>query len=316
MAMPNVLITPAEACDAWDELKEELGSSEEVVLTHGQVDDVARFAGLLAQADGAILGLERVDDQVLGSSTPLKVISRFGVGYDAIDLGALRERSIRLTNTPGCQPPAVARQTVAFLLAITFNLAENSRRLKLGEWVRVPNGSCEDTTLGIVGIGTVGREVASLALALGYRVVAYNRSPFSGNQVEVASSLEDLIQRSDVVTIHVALNSETRGLISGEALRWLEGKSLINTARGGIVSEREVLKALNDGTLLYYATDVFEIEPIGGISSELARHERVICTPHVAAMDPATARAMLKQAINNIRYCLVGADEKVNAYVL
>ena len=127
--------------------------------------------------------------------------------------------------------------------------------------------------------------------------------------------MKDLIQRSDVVSIHVALNPKTRGLISGEVLGWLHGKSLINTARGGIVSEEEVLEALNDGGLQYYATDVFEVEPIGGISGELARHERVICTPHVAAMDAATARSMLRQAFNNVTYCLAGDHEKVKAYV-
>ena len=314
--MPKVLITPAEACDAWDELVGELGSSGDVILTHGQVDDRARLTELLAQVDGVILGLERVDSDNLGNDPSLKIISRFGVGYDAIDQDALRERGIRLSNTPGCQPPAVARQAVAFLLAITFKLAENSRRLKQGEWLRVPNGSCEDTTLGIIGMGAVGREVASLARALGYRVTAYNRSPFAMDGVQVAGSLGELVQGSDVVSVHVPLNAETRGMISGEVIGWLEGKSLINTARGGIVSEGEVLRALTEGTLNYYATDVYEVEPIGGVSGELAKHERVICTPHVAAMDPATARLMLRQAFNNVIYSLEGVHEKVKAYVL
>ena len=146
--MVKILITPAEACQAWDQLKGEIVSSAQAVLTYGQIDDPKRLEELLAQVDGAILGLERVDHRTLASSS-VKVISRFGVGYDAIDLDVLRERGIRLTNTPGCQTSAVARQTIAFLLAITFNLSENARRLKRKEWMRISNRSCTETTLGI-----------------------------------------------------------------------------------------------------------------------------------------------------------------------
>lgn len=317
--MTKILVTPLEACNAWEGMREELGSlrpDAEVVLTHGQVDDESRLADLLAQVDGAILGLERVDAKALSGATALRVISRFGVGYDAIDLEVLRERHIRLAITRGTQHPAVARQTIAFLLAITFNLPGHARRMRSGEWLRVPNMSCGDTTIGIVGMGAVGREVAALAGALGFRVLAYSRSPFSVEHAAAAASLKELIERSDVVILNVALNAETRGLISGEVLSWLAGKSLINTARGAIVSEPDVLRALDSGELSCYAADVFREEPLSGISQDLAKHDRVLCTPHVGAMDPATARLMLRRAFENAINCLAGADDKVEAYVL
>ena len=312
----KILITPAEACVAWEDLAGEFASNVKIHLTHGQVDDSASLSKLLEENDGVILGLEPINGEVLGSSDTLKIVSRFGVGYDAVDLGALKERGIRLSNTPGCQYAAVARQTIAFLLAITFNLPEHGRRLKTGEWARSSNRSCEETVLGIAGMGGIGREVASLAVGLGFPVIGYNRSPFSIENVATAESIKDLVRRSDVVSIHLPLNSETRGLFSSEVLNWLEGKSLINTARGGIASEEDVLQALTRGTLQYYASDVFEVEPIGGISRELVEHPRVISTPHVAAMDPATARRMVRQAYNNIRHCLAGEHEMVNSYVL
>ena len=312
----RILITPAEACHVWDRVKAELGGDFDPILTHGQVDDPERLSDLLGGADAAILGLERVADSVLGPSPRVRIISRFGVGYDAIDLEALKKRGIRLTNTPGCMTHAVARQTIAFLLAITFNLIEHNRRLKRGEWVRTPNGSCSETTLGIVGMGAVGREVAHLARVLGFNVAAFSRSHALCEGVLASESLKELIQWSDVVSLHVALTPETHEMISGEVIDWLSGKSLINTARGGLVAERQILEALTEGHLRYYATDVFAVEPVAGISRELVLHERVICTPHVGAMDRATARLMLRQAVSNAVNCLAGCDDGVNAYVL
>ncbi|MFQ5804155.1 MAG: NAD(P)-dependent oxidoreductase [Candidatus Methylomirabilales bacterium] len=312
----KILVTPAEACRAWDHVRLELGLEFAPILTHGQVEDPQQLAHLLSGVDAAILGLERVDASVLRSSSHLKVISRFGVGFDAIDLDELKGRGIRLTNTPGCMAYAVARQTIAFLLAITFNLFDHNRRLKEGSWVRMPNGSCSETTLGIVGMGAVGREVAELARPLGYRVASFGRSRSSYEGVDRSESLKDLIHQSDVVSLHVPLALETHELISGAVVGWLSGKSLINTSRGGLVSEEQILNALNEGLLRYYATDVFSVEPIRDVSKELARHERVICTPHVGAQDPVTARWMLRQAVSNAVNCLTGLHEVVNAYVL
>jgi D-3-phosphoglycerate dehydrogenase len=285
-------------------------------LTYGQVQDPRKLADLLVRVDAAVLGVERVDAAVLDAAARLKIISRFGVGFDAIDLEALKRKGIRLAITRGCMGAAVARQTLAFLLSITFNLLDHNRRLKQGRWERFPNRSCSEMTLGVVGMGEVGGEVACLARALGYTVVAYSRSRSNVEGVSFAGSPRELILNSDVVSLHLRLTAETREMVSGEVLNWLTGKSLINTARGGLVSEIQVLEALNAGRLCYYATDVFESEPIQGISQELARHERVICTPHVAAMDPATAGRMLRRALENATNCLGGLHGEVNSYVL
>lgn len=246
----------------------------------------------------------------------MKVISRFGLGYDAIDLEALRRKGIRLAISRGCMPYAVARQTVGFLLSITFNFIEHYLALNQGKWLRTANRSCSDTMLGILGMGAVGREVARIAGLLGYRVAAYSRSMATCEGLFIADSFKNLVQQSDIISLHVPLTPGTRELISGEVLGWLSGKSLINTARGGLVSERQILDALNAGLLRYYATDVFSVEPIGAISKELAAHERVICTPHVGAFDRVTARLMLRQAVSNAIHCLNGRHEAVNAYVL
>jgi len=310
------LITPIEACRAWEEAGDGIGPGITPIFTYGEVKDASRIAQLFAGVEAVILGVERIDESVLHSCTRLKIISRFGIGYDAIDLEALQRRQIRLAITRGCMPYAVARQTIAFLMAMTFNLFDHNRRLKEGEWARIANSSCPELTLGIVGLGSVGREVAMLARALGYNVAAFNRSPARCEGVYISGSLRELIQRSDVVSLHVALTPETRGLVSGDVVNWLLGKSLINTARGGVVSEWEILEALNKGLLRYYATDVFSSEPIEGVSRDLARHERVVCTPHVGAFDRVTARLMLRQAVSNLVHCVNGEHEAVNAYVL
>ena len=311
----KILITPVEACYVWDQVGTEFGTDINAILTHGQIDEPGRLTCLLAEVDAAILGLERIDASVLDSARNLKVISRFGVGYDNINLDALKTKSIRLANTPGCMAYAVARQTIAFLLAITFNLFDHDRRFKNGNWKRFPNSSCAEMTLGIIGMGAVGSEVVHLATVLGYKVAAVSRSKIHYGGIYVSESMKDLIQRSTVVSLHVPLLKETREIISGEVVGWLSGKSLINTARGGLVSESDILEGLKEGVLRYYATDVFSVEPVSGISKSLSQHERVICTPHVGAMDHVTARTMLRQSLSNAINCVVGRHDKVNAYV-
>lgn len=311
----EILITPQEACDLWPGLQKE-NPGVQVLLTGAEVHDSKKLSDLLAKVDAAILGVERVDAEVLKDARRLKVISRFGVGFDAISISALKERGIRLTNTPGAMSLGVARHTLALVLAITSRLKDHWIHLGKNEWLRLENAPFGETTLGIVGMGHVGMEVARMALSLGFNVVAFSRSDFLMGGVARASSLESLIDESNLISLHLPLIPETRHLISGKILERMNHKSLINVSRGALVDETQILESLESGRLEYYGADVFEVEPLDGISAKLVRHPRVIATPHVAARDKTTNTMILKQALNNAIQALQGNDKEVKSYVL
>jgi phosphoglycerate dehydrogenase-like enzyme len=316
MSAPSfrVLVTPIEACRALLEAPLSLSMPAEMIPTGGEVHEPERLAALLGQVDAAVLGVERVTANTLVRANGLRVISRFGVGYDAIDLDALRTRGIRLTNTPGCMAAAVARQATAFLLAIAYNLHRHDRALKAGRWDRMPNAS-SDLRVGVVGLGHAGREFARLSTAFGFQTLTWSRRSRLPS-LPAADSLETLLRSSDVVSLHLSLTPETRSLIGERELGWMDGKALINTSRGAIVDESAVLAALNRGRLTTYATDVFVSEPPSGMSAQIAAHDNVMATPHVAAMDTVTARQMLVRAVSNAVNCLSKHDADVQAYVL
>ena len=312
----RLLITPPEACSLWEKVQNRVDSSIQTILTYGQIVNAQELGKLLMDVDAVILGIEKINDTVLNGAGSLKVISRFGVGCDAIDMEVLKKKRIRLTNTPGAMASGVARHTMAFILAICFHMKEHFENLQQGRWSRKPNHSCFGTRLGVVGMGSIGKEVAKLAFNFGFKVTGFNRSPFQAEGVERASSLKELIQKSDIISLHLPLTPETRGLVSKEVVEWLHGKYLINMSRGLVVEEEELLTSLNAGGLQCYATDVFTNEPIAGMSLALTRHPKVLATPHVAAMDPDTALKMLEQSLNNVLNCLKGEHQGVHAYVV
>ncbi|MBI4367456.1 MAG: oxidoreductase [Deltaproteobacteria bacterium] len=314
--MIRCLITPLEACEVWADLRPELGDAIEPVCTQGLVDDPVRLAGLLAQVDAAILGVERVNDAVLSDARRLKVISRFGVGVDAIDCEALRRRGIRLANTPGAMRDAVARLALTFALAMSYHLPAHAAAFARGAWRRIPNRAPEETTIGVIGMGATGTAFAALARAVGFRVLGYRRSRAEETTIPMAADLGAVVDAADLLSLHLPLTAETQGIVNAAFLARCRGKGLINTARGGLVDETALLAALDAGTLLYYATDVFAREPAEGLSLTLARHPAVLATPHVAAMDRVTARAMLRRAAMNALACVRGDHAAVHAYVV
>ena len=286
----------------------------EFVPTEGPVGDPAQLRKYLASVDGAVLDVEPVDGDVLQEAESLRVISRFGVGYDAISVPALQAGNISLCNTPGVMAEAVARQALALALSLAYRIPEHDRSLKQGRWLRVPNLSVPDAVFGIAGLGAIGSAAARLASAVGFRVLAYSRTA-RPDGIEIVGDLDELIGRSDLVSLHLALRPETTGIIGWDRLAAMKGKYLINTARGGLVDETAVCRALDEGILAGYATDVFRREPVEGESARLAAHPKVVASPHVGANDEATARAMLKRSVLNAVHCLLGEHDRVNAYV-
>lgn len=225
--------------------------------------------------------------EVIERAPQLKVIARAGSGLDNIDVAAAQERGIKVINCPDANIRAVAEHTLALILALARHLPQANSTLKEGRWEKnkLVGAGLFGKTLGIIGFGRIGREVAIRAQAFGMKVLVNQRRPTPELNLETkikSVDLVELLQKSDFVTLHVPARAETEGLISAEQLALMKPSAyLINTSRGSVVNEAALLEALNKGRIAGAALDVFAKEP--ALGSVLVQHERVIATPHIAA---------------------------------
>jgi D-3-phosphoglycerate dehydrogenase len=241
----------------------------------------------------------RVTAEVLAAAEHLRVIARAGIGVDNVDVEAATRRGVMVVNAPQSNVVSAAEHTMALLLAQARNVPQADRALKEGSWERSRWQGIElqGKTLGIIGLGRVGALVATRAMAFGMRVIAYDpyvtadRAKEMG--VDVMPTLESVLVQADVVTIHLPRTSDTEGLIGAHEISLMkEGARLINTARGGVVDEEALAKALEDGRLGGAALDVFAEEPV--TDSPLFGFESVVVTPHLGA---ATQEAQDKAGV-------------------
>jgi D-3-phosphoglycerate dehydrogenase len=271
-----------------------------------QADELADLVG---GVDAIILGLDSLTAAVLERADRLKVVARYGVGLDNVDLEAATARGIVVTTTPGANSVAVAELTLTFALALARGLTFHDRAVRAGRWERRPGFELQATTLGIVGLGAIGREVAARGLALGMRLVCTDPVPPPLELVRHLEierlSLEALLRSSDVVSLHTPLTSETRGMIGAAELAQMKpGAVLINTARGGLVDEAALYQALRAGRLGGAALDVFDREPPG--RSPLLELDNFLATPHIGSTTLQSAARMGLMAAENALAVLEG----------
>ena len=232
----------------------------------------------------------------------LRLVANYGVGYDRVDVLACRERGVTVTNTPGVLDAAVADMTLALILACRRHLVESDRFVREGRWQRgwarpeLLGRDLAGSTLGLVGMGRIGSEVARRADAFGMRVVHHRRSD--------GLPLDELLRTSHVVSLHVPLTPETDGLISRERLRLLQdGATLINTARGAIVDEEALVDELVSGRISA-GLDVFADEP--RVPERLFDLPNVVLAPHIASATAETRAAMTRVLVDNVLAYLSG----------
>jgi D-3-phosphoglycerate dehydrogenase len=245
---------------------------------------------LLRQLPGCVAAVAMPDAYtarvIEAAAPPLKLIARSGVGYDSIDVEAAKAHGVWVTTTVGSNHDAVADYTLGLLLDLARHISQIDAQTKAGTWGRVAGIELRGKTLGIVGTGRVGREVAARAAPFGLRRVAYDLFPdaawASAAGVEYLP-LEGLLAEADVVTLHAPSTPETHHLIGRATLTRLKpGAYLINTARGELVDEGALLAALESGRVAGAALDVFAAEPPGEAQRPLIQHPRVIATAHCA----------------------------------
>ena len=246
---------------------------------------------LLRGVDGVIVSSDPFTARVLDASPQLKVISRTGVGYDAIDVKAATARGIIVCNTPGVNRHAVTEWTFALLLSCSRKLKENQAEVRKGGWTRHEGIDLAGKTLGLVGLGTIGKEVAQRACAFEMRILACDvirDVQFAEAHNVTFVPLEELLRESDFVSLHTFLSDKTRHLINDERLSLMKPTAfLINTARGPIVDTEALCRALTEKRIAGAALDVFEGEPLRA-DSPLRALENLYLSPHVAG---ATADA-------------------------
>lgn len=255
---------------------------------------------------------DRVTDEVLKAGRKLKIVANYGVGLDNIDRAAAAARGIVVTNTPNVLTDATADLAMALLLALARRVIEGDRMVRAGGFAGwapdlLLGFDLKGKTLGIVGPGRIGRAVSRRAKAFGMTVIASGRSPRDEADPDDPPrvSFDELLRRSDVVSLHVPLNDETRGLFGRETFsRMKPGSCLLNTARGGLVSETALLQALDAGTLAGAGLDVYEYEP--AITPGLRDDDRVVLMPHAGSATLETRKEMARMVVEDVRRVLSG----------
>jgi D-3-phosphoglycerate dehydrogenase len=257
---------------------------------------------LLRDCDGYIAGLDFVTRKVIGSCEKLKVISRYGAGVDRVDLEAAGERNITVCNTPGANAQAVADLAIALALAAARKLPLLDRRTREGQWVRSTGVELYEKTMGILGLGAVGRGVARRAQGFSMKVLAYDPcidARYAEENNITVSDFDALVESADVISLHLPLNDGTRHIISGEVMgRMKKGAILVNTARGGLIDEAAAFDLLKQGRLGGLGIDTYEEEPPKG--SPLFTLDNVVLTPHTAAHTAEATANMAAMAVRNL----------------
>lgn len=250
----------------------------------------------------AIIALERLDQDVFAELPELKVVSKFGVGLDMIDLNAMERHGVLLGWIPGVNKRSVAELAVAQAINLRRGVLVASGDILSGRWQQVVGRNLSGSTVGIIGCGNVGKEVAILCSAYGCKVLVHdiiNYEKFYKDYRVVATSLNDVLIRSDIVSLHVPLDDSTRNMINAKRLGLMKSDAiLINTARGGIVDEYALKEALIGKRLAGAAFDVFEDEPPGNM--ELLRLPNFIATPHIGGSSEESILAMGRAAIEGL----------------
>lgn len=303
--MPRALVTSAALQHVMGEYTRILTEAGfEIVFLNAGGDQIseAELIVALQRIDATVAGSEPYTRRVLNECPTLSVISRTGVGYDAVDVEAASERGIAVGITPGANHESVAEQTFALLLAVAKQVVQNHNMIQAGRYDRHITVPLRKKTLGIVGLGRAGRAVSLRALAFGMKVIAFD--PFANALAAETLGLPlvdwpTLLSSSDVLSLHAPMTSETRNLINADSIALMkDGVILVNTARGGLVDEEALAAALITGKVRGVGLDVtFREPPIG---SPLLHAPNVVLAPHLAGIDAEAIEQMAIMAARTI----------------
>ncbi len=305
----NVVVTSPQLAAEAVAVLERVGCALHYLPPYPSGAAVAELAARV-QADAILARQGPVDAQAIAASPRLRIVARHGVGVDEVDLAAAAARGVMVTNTPGANSVAVAEHTLALILSLVKEIKPLGTRIAAGLW-RDPGKGARDLAglrLGLVGCGSIGREVARRAAVFGMTVAAADPAlpPDGLPGIARAATVLALARDSDVLSVHVPLTVATRGLVGAVVLAAMpSGGFVVNTARGGIVDESALLAALESGQIAGAALDVFATEP-PPLGYALRDDPRVLATPHVAGSTPGALVNMGRAAAECIAALLSG----------
>ncbi len=303
--MPRVLITPTYlrgVAGPFREILHEAGLEPCFPPDGADLKDPKTLIASLAGIDAVLASIEPYTAAVLAASS-LRVIARCGVGYDSIHLAAATHNNVLVTNTPGANKEGVAEHAIALMLAVSHGFPRRDREIRAGRWNRQAMPRLAGRTVGLVGLGAIGKEVALQCRALGTAVIATDptadESWAVGHGVELVE-LVALLDQADVVSLHLPCTDEAAGMFDADAFAQMKpGAIFINTARGGLVDEAALVDALQSGKLAGAGLDVFQQEPLPDDHPLLKLDNALLC-PHMAGLDLESRDAMATLAAESI----------------
>jgi len=311
MAQSVVLVTPRSFGRDDPDLRRDLEAAVGEVRYNerGRPLQAAELRAVLRDVDGLLAGLDDVDATVFASAPRLRVVARYGVGTSNVDVRAAAARGVVVTNTPGANTEAVAELTMGFIFTLARELGYADRAVRSGSWPAVRGREVAGGTVGLVGLGRIGAAVARRALGVGCRVVAHDPYGDAADAARLGLSLgtlEEVVAEADFLSLHVPATLRTRDLMDRTRFACMRpGSYLINTARGDLVVEEDLLWALEHGPLGGAALDTLRVEPPPP-NHPLLRRDDVLVTPHMGAQTAEAARAMGRLALHDLLAVLAG----------
>lgn len=303
----NILLTSTSFIDTPGSHREMLDAQKfSVDQLRGPVTE-PELLKVISKYDGVICGDDHFTEEVIrkGAASKLKVISKYGVGLDSIDIEAAKKYNVPVTNCPGVNQVSVAEHVFGLLLCHYRNIHTEYNITKQGGWKRLAGEELFGKTMGIVGLGMVGKEVAVRASAWCMRVIAYEKNPdknFAARySVVLKENLDDLLAESDIVTLHLPLNRETENIISASRIAGVlkKGAVIVNTSRAKIVDQKALLEGLDKKTIGAYLTDVMDTEPMPS-GHPLLKYNNVIITPHIGSRTLQAVQRQGTMAVQNL----------------
>ena len=312
MTQLKVVITDFGAPDSDLEEAELRESGLDIVLVRPNTRVPEEIIQHAADADGLMVGFAQITRQVIGSLDHCRVISRYGIGVDMVDIEAATERGILVCNVPDFCIQEVSTHTIAFLLCLNRHIYSHERHVRSGKWARPPGGPparLQGQVLGLVGLGNIGQAVAHKAQGMGLCVLAYDpyTAPEKASEMGVdLVGLESLLHRSDYVSLHCPLTEETYHMIGKSQLAIMKPSALlINMARGPVVDQSALYQALVEHTIAGAALDVLEQEPPQS-DDPLLQLENVMVTPHLSSWSAESERQLRRDTARNVVTVLQG----------
>lgn len=309
----KILITPQGFELFGKDLHSLFGDGYKVEFVGSQIETKTELISKLKDFDGCIIGSEKIDAEVLDSCPNLKILSRFGIGYNSIDVKEANIRGVVVTIVPDINSLSVVRHCLALMLSLTNNIFEQNDIN--GGWMRSYNISPEENKIGLIGLGPIGLEFGRICKMLGYEINYYSRNNKYERGFKYISTIDELVRNSNIISLHLKSVPDTKCIIDKKIIDLMEDKYFLNTARGDLVDEKYLYHRLLNGKIIGAGLDVFENEPTHGISTELRKLKNVVSTCHISCYDTFTVKDVGVKSIKNIINFFDGKIHNINKIV-